>query len=107
MSELFEENVTLTDKELAESVTAWVSKLCKTGGKAWILSVPVKFNKDPDILITELVERFNRLKEENERYRKAIENISKYITDYHLANAGPLSPAAHILSICKEALKQQ
>jgi hypothetical protein len=49
---------TLSDKELTEKVQEWVSKLCKSGGKAWTLHVPVSFNTDPDMLITELCKRY-------------------------------------------------
>jgi len=53
-----ENKVTLSDIELIEAVNLWVSKLNKTGGSAWKLSVPVNFNEDPDMLITELVNRY-------------------------------------------------
>lgn len=49
---------TLRDAELLTGVEKWVSKLCYTGGRTWTLSVPVNFNRDPDILITELCKRY-------------------------------------------------
>lgn len=49
---------TLTDQELVDKVQEWVSKLCKTGGQAWSLRVPVDVNHDPDVLISELCRRF-------------------------------------------------
>lgn len=51
---------TLTDEELINKVKEWISKLCRTGGRAWSLRVPVDPNYDPDILIIELC---NRLEE--------------------------------------------
>jgi hypothetical protein len=48
---------TLSDKELIERSQEWVSKLAKSGGKAWILQVPVNFNRDPDMLFIELCKR--------------------------------------------------
>lgn len=57
------ENCTLTDDELIEACNAWVSSLAKTGGKSWCLQVPVNFNRDPDMLFSELSNRFKQLKE--------------------------------------------
>jgi hypothetical protein len=51
---------TLTDQELVDKVQEWVSKLCKTGGQAWSLRVPVDVNHDPDVLISELCRRFKK-----------------------------------------------
>lgn len=50
----------LNNEELVIKVREWVSKLAKTGGSAWTLSVPVNFERDPDILIEELCKRFER-----------------------------------------------
>lgn len=52
---------TLSNEELIEKCNEWVSKLSKTGGKAWVLHVPVSFNSDPDILFCELSKRFKDL----------------------------------------------
>jgi hypothetical protein len=52
---------TLRDAELLADVEKWVSKLCDPGGMAWTLSVPVNFNRDPDMLITELHKRYAAL----------------------------------------------
>lgn len=49
---------TLSNAELLAAVGTWVSKQCDTGGRAWTLSVPVNFNRDPDMLITELRKRY-------------------------------------------------
>jgi hypothetical protein len=58
---------TLSDDELIEKVQEWNSKLCRTGGHAWTLSVPVNFNRDPDMLISELIRR----------YKETISNIQE------------------------------
>lgn len=63
------EKCTLSDKELLEKVAEWVSSLAKTGGKSWSLRVPVDFNNDPDMLISELCQRYTDAKE--------------YIDDFH------------------------
>lgn len=52
---------TLSDGELCTSVIKWVHNLSSTGGKAWCLRVPVDFNHDPDMLMLELVERYQKL----------------------------------------------
>lgn len=51
---------TLSDEELLQKVDEWNDKLCKTGAKAWTLSIPVNFNRDPDMLISELCKRFKQ-----------------------------------------------
>ncbi len=51
---------TLTDSELIEACNNWVKRLCETGGRAWTLSIPVNFNKDPDMLIIELGKRLKQ-----------------------------------------------
>lgn len=59
---------TLSDLELCEAIDKFVSKQCKTG-KAWQMTVPVDFNRDSDMLITELVQRFKarvEVKEEDQ-----------------------------------------
>lgn len=47
----------LSDKELIEKSNDWVSKLAKSGGKAWTIRIPVDFNNDPDMLFIELGKR--------------------------------------------------
>ena len=63
MTRLKELRSTLSDDELLEKVHEWVSKLCKSGARDWVLHIPVDINRDPDILISELCERFKELKE--------------------------------------------
>lgn len=53
---------TLTDLGLIQMLDEWNSKLCITGGKAWTLSVPVNFDRDPDMLISEIIRRFKEAK---------------------------------------------
>ncbi len=48
----------LDNKTLVLKVREWVTSLCNTGGRAWSLSVPVNFERDPDMLIEELCKRF-------------------------------------------------
>lgn len=49
----------LSDEDLVKKCAEWVDKLCKSGGSAWNLSVPVNFEKDPDILLSELIKRYS------------------------------------------------
>ena len=49
----------LTNEELIRKVRMWVDELCRTGGKGWSLQVPVNMERDPDILISELCNRFD------------------------------------------------
>ena len=74
---------TLSDEELLEKCEEWVSKLAHSGGHAWILSVPVNFNNDPDMLFSELGRRFRILSEQKSRDEKPTNNdwISGKTTD--------------------------
>ncbi len=68
-----EPKCTLSNEELVVRVNALVSKLCETGGKSWGLSVPVNFNRDPDMLIIEMGKRLLKAYTPDEsRYKKAI-----------------------------------
>lgn len=49
---------TLTDEELLKRCDQWIDKLCATGGDAWVLSIPVRMNVDPDMLFVELMNRY-------------------------------------------------
>lgn len=51
----------LTDQELIDKCDQWITSLAKTGGETWSLSIPVDFNKDPDMLFLELINRFKAL----------------------------------------------
>ena len=49
------------NEQLIEKVQSIVRDLAMSGGKSWSLQVPVNFDKDPDVLISELCNRFKRL----------------------------------------------
>jgi len=49
----------LSNEELTMKVRMWVDELCRTGGKGWSLQVPVNMERDPDVLISELCNRFD------------------------------------------------
>lgn len=56
----------LSNEELIKRCHEWISKLCESGGKAWTLRVPADYNKDPDLLFTELADRltsYDQMKE--------------------------------------------
>lgn len=55
---------TLSDQELIEKCEEWISSLARSGGDTWCLSVPVDFNRDPDMLFSELIKRFKEQQEE-------------------------------------------
>lgn len=49
------------NEQLIEKVQSIVRDLAMSGGKSWSLQVPVNFDKDPDVLISELCKRFKHL----------------------------------------------
>ena len=59
---MYDKRCTLNDVDLMSKCLDWISKLCATGGNAWVLRVPVDFINDPDILFNELISRFHASK---------------------------------------------
>ncbi len=51
---------TLSNEELIAKCREWISKLCKSGGKDWRLTVPPIIDRDPDFLFTELCDRLEQ-----------------------------------------------
>lgn len=47
----------IPSQTLIDSAREWISKLCKTGGKAWSLRIPPDFEKDPDMVFGEICRR--------------------------------------------------
>jgi len=56
----------MTNAELADKVEYWLEELLKSGGKAWRLCVPPQETHDPDIILTEVVERLRKLDNQKE-----------------------------------------
>lgn len=81
---------TLSDAELIAAVNDLVSRLCKDP-RAWQMCVPPNMDKDSDMLICELSNRFKRLteaagllKEAAETYCTSIETSNKEDFDERL-----------------------
>ena len=55
------EKCTLTDSELIQLSRGMLSELAKTGGRSWTMRVPVDFNRDHDMILCELISRFEML----------------------------------------------
>ena len=55
----------LSDSELIEVCKAEVSEMCKTGGRSFTMRVSANLNKDTDLVLAELIERFKALITEN------------------------------------------
>jgi hypothetical protein len=64
------EETTLSNVDLVNECKLWVSRLSETGGRAWTLSVPVNFNKDPDMLIVEMGKRLLEATEQLKQYEE-------------------------------------
>lgn len=61
-----ENNCTLTKSELSEECRKWVSMLASSGGRKWVLRIPPDRNKDPDLLFSELINRYKDSFNENQ-----------------------------------------
>lgn len=65
----------MSDEELITKCNEWVSSLAKSGGKSWVLSVPVRFDKDPDMLFITLGERLKNSRSDNEALRQSVREL--------------------------------
>lgn len=68
-----EKRCTLSDKELIEKSNKIISETSKTYGKAWKMSIPVNFNDDSDMVLSELVRRYEVQTSENAQIREALD----------------------------------
>lgn len=57
MSELWSK---LTDAELIRCGKEWISDLCN-GRRQWTMHVPARVDEDSDLVLSELIHRFERL----------------------------------------------
>lgn len=71
-----EEKCTLSNKELIERSREIISELAKTGGKSWSLQVPVNFNRDPDMIFSELGNRLQQVEDYSEPNYSSIEQLT-------------------------------
>lgn len=84
---------TLSDAELTQKAKELIQELIDSGGKSWVMNIPARPNSDPDLIFTELNERFkksqetikvltydnNKLKGEVEGLKNAVEELkTKY-----------------------------
>jgi len=52
---------TLSDKELITEANQWIQRLIKSAGKDWMFSVQGDANSDVDLILSEVVERFESI----------------------------------------------
>lgn len=70
----------LSDAELVTAVKELISRLCKDP-RAWQMSVPPDFNRDSDMLICELANRFKTLSEAVGPLKTAAEEFCAKVED--------------------------
>ncbi len=71
-----EKKCTLSNEDLLLQCEQWVHKLAKSGGKDWCLQVPVNFNRDPDMLFMELINRFKANVQQGNVWVKASDRLA-------------------------------
>lgn len=80
--EVSQRRCNLPDDELLTRCGDWINKLCKSGGRDWCLQVPVNFDRDPDMLFIELINRYREQVCSRHEYehtiRELIERLEKY-----------------------------
>jgi len=64
LEEFNKEVENIPDDELINKCRDWIHKLCETGGRVWLLKVPVD-KYDPDILLSEIISRYEKLNKFN------------------------------------------
>lgn len=70
----------LSDSDIVQVVDKWVDKVCKSGGRGWSLRVPVDFNHDPYVLITDLTKRFTAQAMKIEELEEQVEDTENALT---------------------------
>lgn len=69
-----EMKTTLSDQELVNHCDFLIKDFCKNGFKSghWTMRIPAEPNRDPDLVFSELIDRFNvvRSKSSNSDYEK-------------------------------------
>ena len=101
----------LNDADLIEKSNNLVSELAKTGGRSWSLSVPVNFNRDPDMIFSRLGMRLKdrnariaELEKQNAVYREALEEINEIVCDVRISS----QPKVYsVIRIAEQALKSK
>ena len=68
-----------SNKELLERAWAEITALC-SGGKQWLMTVPVDADRDSDVLFGEVLKRFAQLEAENERLKELLRTIRQDFT---------------------------
>lgn len=56
----------LSDEKLIEMADKIISDLCRSGGKTWVLHVPVQWH-DPDMILSEVVKRLKERQKEDKK----------------------------------------
>ena len=56
-----------TEETLIKRCRDWIDKLCATGGRAWSLQVPPNPDVDPDLLFSELIDRYEMVRSIKEK----------------------------------------
>lgn len=80
---------TLTDKELINLCDEWVSKMCKTGGKAFTMSVPVRLNYDTDVVLSALINRFSLANKTIQSLQSEVEQLKGLLQELVDIQNGP------------------
>lgn len=96
MSEIKINKCTLSDAELIKSCAEQISKMCKTGGSSFRMSVPVDLNSDTDILLSELVDRFREMVDAN---ISNVEQMSKTLKELEQGYISADNAEAKILDL--------
>lgn len=59
-TDTYSNQCTLSNAELIEACSNQLSALCESSGRKWTMRVPVDFNRDSDMLFSELIRRFQK-----------------------------------------------
>jgi len=79
--DLLEGNTSHKTKDLI--CDEWVSKMCKTGGKAFTMSVPVRLNYDTDVVLSALINRFSLANKTIQSLQSEVEQLKGIAEKYY------------------------
>ena len=105
----------MSDDELIKKCDEWIYSLAESGGKSWCLSIPVRYDVDPDMLFTELISRYQFLRSELQKQKelnadlvKGLEKTEKAFQDScnNYADWLPTQELTHAITLIESLIKK-
>ena len=92
----------LKDDELIERCDSLIDDFTKGKMREWVMHIPAEPNKDPDLIFSELISRYKRLRDALEKYA----DNSNWLYDTEYCIYEWQEEADNPASLAQEALKE-